>query len=67
MYKIDESENNVMTVKYGEWKYDVGLMVLQRNIWRRRANFKGHKIRYVSFFNTKSKKSLSISLSWRGL
>ena len=69
MYKIDESESNVMSAKYGEWKSDVGLTVFQRNVWRRRANFKGHEIRYASFFNPKSKKSssLHISLSWRGL
>ena len=45
MYKIDGLDNNVMTAKYGEWKSDVGLRVLQSNIWRRRADFKGRQIR----------------------
>ena len=53
MYKIDESESNVMSAKYGEWKSDVGLTVFQRNVWRRRANFKGHEIRYAPIFDQK--------------
>ena len=51
VYKIDGLDSNVMSAKYGEWKSDVGLSVLQSNIWRRRANFKGHPIRCVRIFN----------------
>ena len=47
MYKIDEADKNIMSAEYGEWKSDVGLKVSQSNIWKRRANFKGHRLRCV--------------------
>ena len=45
IYKIDELDSNVMDIQYGEWTQDGGLEIFQRNIWRRRANFKGHHLR----------------------
>ena len=46
IYKIDEQSNEVETVKYAEWNAVKGLTIFEDNVWKRRANLKGHHLRY---------------------
>ena len=48
MYKIDEESDEVDTVKYGTWNNASGLLMIEKNIWKRRSNLKGHHLRYVN-------------------
>jgi hypothetical protein len=46
IYKIDETSDIVETVMFAEWDAMSGLSVVEENIWKRRADLKGHHLRY---------------------
>ena len=45
IYKIDEYSENVEVIKSGEWNTSEGLKLFEENIWKRRSNMMGHKLR----------------------
>ena len=45
VYKVHENSDDVKTAAYGYWERQTGLMIIQKNIWKRRHNLSGHQIR----------------------
>ena len=45
IYKIDEYSETVQIVEHGQWNLLQGLIIFEQNIWKRRSNMKGHKLR----------------------
>ena len=45
IYKINENSGNVEVNEYGEWNPSEGLTIREKDIWKRRSNFKGHHLR----------------------
>ena len=45
VYKVNENSEDVKTATYGYWERQKGLMIIEKNIWRRRHNLLGHQIR----------------------
>ena len=48
-YKINENSNQILSAKYGEWNPVDGLSMYEENIWKRRANLKGHQFSYAIY------------------
>ena len=46
IYKIDESLTDVELIYYGKWNPTNSTITLpETNIWKRRSNLKGHRLR----------------------
>ena len=45
VYKVNENSEDVKTATYGYWERQTGLMIIEKNIWKRRHNLLGHQIR----------------------
>ena len=45
VYKIDKDSNAVLATEYGKWEQGNGITIFERNMWKRRSDFRGHKIR----------------------
>ena len=47
-YKIDSSSKSLFTATFGHWESVKGLAIQERNIWNRRSDLQGYKLRYES-------------------
>jgi len=45
IYKIDEFSEDVEVVEYGTWDPYHGVIIFEKDIWKRRSNFKGRHLR----------------------
>ena len=45
VYKINEASQDVEVTAFGEWSEANGLHILEKEMWKRRRNLKGEKLR----------------------
>ena len=45
MYKIRSDSDDVQTTEYGKWNLELGLVIFQETIWKRRSDLQGNTIR----------------------